>query len=54
MIFEDKKYKIQSFFPIKTKNKIIEIKLIETKIINDMSYMFSRCNSLLSSSDISK
>jgi len=35
MIFEDKKYKIQPFFPIKTKNKIIEIKLSHFEISDD-------------------
>jgi len=36
------------------KNNTLEIKLIETKTITNMSYMFDSCNSLISLPDISK
>ena len=40
---------------INSKNEYyIEIKLIETKNITNMSYMFDECSSLISLPDISK
>ena len=54
IIINDKKYKIQEYCPIKVKSETIKIKLIEKKIIFNMSYMFYNCPSLLSLIDISK
>ena len=55
IIFENKEYGLQTEFDIKDINKdILEIKLKGIGEIENISWMFSHCNSLSSLSDISK
>ena len=52
--YKEKEYTLQEFQEIKKGKWKIEIKLIETDIITDMSYMFSDCAFLETIVDISK
>ena len=55
LLIEGKKESLCSYWKLnKTDKKLLEIKLIETKTITDMSYMFYDCNSLKNLPDISK
>ena len=55
MLINGKKIDLCNEINIKEEQKEnLEIKLIETKIITDMSYMFGYCSSLQSLPDISK
>ena len=54
LIYEDKEYELQETFNVNNNNKqILEIKLTGINKITDMSCMFEKCNSLISSSEIS-
>ena len=46
MIIENKRYNIEEYCPIKVKAEKMKIKLIENRIIFNMSRMFSECSSL--------
>ena len=55
LIINNEKTELKEYLEINNKKlKQIEIKLYETKIISDMSYMFCGCNSLRYLPDISK
>ena len=55
LIIDDKEYKLIEKYNIKQyKKNILNIKLEGINNINDMSYMFEGCSSLLSLPDISK
>ena len=55
IIYEGKKYKLTEYFKIKNSNKnILEIRLSVINNIDDISYMFDDCSSLISIQDISK
>ena len=60
MVVDNKKYKLTSHFNVKqltkklTKNDSFEIKLKGLNNVENMSYMFNECDSLLSLGDISK
>ena len=51
---DNKKYEICEYYKFGKKKENLNVKLIETKRINNMSYMFNLCQSLLSFPDISK
>ena len=53
IIIENKEQDLIQFIKKNKNEKILKIKLKEIKTITDMSYMFSRCNSLASLPDIS-
>ena len=57
ILINDQQYELCKYLElnkIRIKNNILEIKLIETKPISNMSYMFHRCISLVSLPDISE
>ena len=56
-IYENKEYELKSKFNLKNINKlkdILEIKLINIEKITDMSYLFDKCESLISVPNISE
>jgi len=56
MIINDDIYELNSFYNIKNEkeNEILHIKLKQIKDINNISYMFNGCSSLIELHDISK
>ena len=50
IIYEKNKYNLTEYFSLENINnkKILKIKLIETKTITEMKYMFHNCSSLIS------
>ena len=60
MIINDKNYELDSFYKIENQkekeieNEILEIKLKQIKDVNNLSYMFKECSSLIELPDISK
>ena len=54
MIVDNKEYEIAARYYVKNNNNILKIKLKGINKVNDISYMFDGCSSLLSLPDISK
>ena len=56
IIFEDKEFELTEYFELKknVNNNTLKIKLIGINNVNDMSYMFSDCSSLISLPNLSK
>ena len=54
LLINNKKYEICEYYKLKGEKENLKIKMIKNKSINDMSYMFSGCNTLSSLLDISK
>ena len=53
IIYEDEIYELTEYFKLRQKSNTLKIKLKGIKNINNMSYMFNNCSSLLSLPDIS-
>jgi len=53
IIYNNKEYKLTEYFEMKEMKEKLEIKIIGINRINDLSYMFYDCSSLLSLDDIS-
>ena len=54
LLINNKKYEISEYYKLNKEREELKMKLKEKNIINDMSYMFSGCESLSSLPDISK
>ena len=52
LLINNKKKELCEYYKLEEERENLKIKLIENKIINNMSYTFSECKSLLSLPDI--
>ena len=53
IIYKNKEYRLSEYFKVEETNENIKIKIIGINRINDASYMFYKCSSLLNIDDIS-
>ena len=53
IIYKNKEYKLSEYFKVEEINENIKIKIVGINRINDASYMFYKCSSLLNIDDIS-
>ena len=54
IIYKNKEYRLSEYFKVEEINENIEIKIIGINRINDASYMFYKCSSLLNIDNLSK